>query len=178
MRGATGEGACEGGVRGGRNGGRARCPYRAARVMRVGNGGASRESRRPTVAPGARPCRAPCRGQSRGMQNSQRVLLAKPRTAPVARRRDGDIAPYRNGARAVRTATGHGEGRRSGVRARGAGCQAAHRGGEPPRAKERGGAMGTSRPTAKPHEGSARAVRGAREADGNIARARCAGGGL
>ena len=33
------------------------------------------------------------------MQNSQRVLLAMPRTAPVARRRDGDIAPYRNGAR-------------------------------------------------------------------------------
>ncbi len=31
------------------------------------------------------------------MQNSQRVLLAKPRTAPMARRRDGDIAPYRNG---------------------------------------------------------------------------------
>ena len=34
---------------------------------------------------------------SRGMQNSQRVLLALPRTAPMARRRDGDIAPYRNG---------------------------------------------------------------------------------
>ena len=34
---------------------------------------------------------------SRGLQNSQRVLLAKPRTAPLARRRDGDIAPYRNG---------------------------------------------------------------------------------
>ncbi len=49
------------------------------------------------IALGARPCRAPCRGQSRGMQNSQRVLLAKPRTAPMARRRDGDIAPYRNG---------------------------------------------------------------------------------
>ena len=31
------------------------------------------------------------------MQNSQRVLLAKLRTAPMARRRDGDIAPYRNG---------------------------------------------------------------------------------
>ena len=58
------------------------------------------------------------------MQNSQRVLLAKPRTAvasrwggagvrgakprtaPMARRRDGDIAPYRQGARGVRTATG------------------------------------------------------------------------
>ena len=58
------------------------------------------------IAPGTRPCRAPCRGQSRGMQNSQRVLLAKPRTAPMVRRRDGDIAPYRQAARAVRTATG------------------------------------------------------------------------
>ena len=40
------------------------------------------------------------------MQNSQRVLLAKLRTAPMVRRRDGDIAPYRQAARAVRTATG------------------------------------------------------------------------
>ena len=31
---------------------------------------------------------------------------AKPRTAPMARRRDGDIAPYRQAARAVRTETG------------------------------------------------------------------------
>ena len=31
------------------------------------------------------------------MQNSQRARDAKPRTAPMARRRDGDIAPYRNG---------------------------------------------------------------------------------
>ena len=38
------------------------------------------------------------------MQNSQRVPDAKPRTAPMARRRDGDIAPYRNGTRAVRKA--------------------------------------------------------------------------
>ena len=49
------------------------------------------------------------------MQNSQRVLLAKPRTAVASRhgrRRGGasrearrpSIAPYRNGARAVRTA--------------------------------------------------------------------------
>ena len=60
------------------------------------------------IAPGARPCRTPCRGQSRSMQNTQRVLLAKPRTAPMARRRDGDIAPYRQAARGVRTATGHG----------------------------------------------------------------------
>ncbi len=34
---------------------------------------------------------------SRGLQNSQRVLHAKPRTAPMACRRDGDIAPYRYG---------------------------------------------------------------------------------
>ena len=129
-----------------RNGGRARCPHRAARVIRVRilcanfawvNGGASREARRPSIAPGARPCRAPCRGQSRGMQNSQRVLLAKPRTAPwrggamgtsrptakphercarcqaahraKARRRDGDIAPYRNGTAPRGTTTGHGQ---------------------------------------------------------------------
>ena len=53
---------------------------------------------------------------SRGMQNSQRVHDTKARTAPMARRRDGDIAPYRqaargrrhgNGARAGRTARGH-----------------------------------------------------------------------
>ena len=37
------------------------------------------------------------------------VRDAKPRTAPVARRRDGDIAPYRNGTRGVRTATGRGD---------------------------------------------------------------------
>ncbi len=49
------------------------------------------------IAPGARPCRAPCRGQSRGMQHSQRVLLAKPRTAPMARRREpgGPAAKHR-----------------------------------------------------------------------------------
>ena len=41
---------------------------------------------------------------------------AKPRTAVAirhARRRDGDIAPYRNGARAVRAATGHNYGARA-----------------------------------------------------------------
>ena len=67
-------------------------PRNAPCVMRVG-----KWRRDHDIAPGARPCRAPCRGQSRDMQNSQRVLLAKPRTAPMARRRDGDIAPYRNG---------------------------------------------------------------------------------
>ena len=66
-------------------------------VMRVGNGGAIMTSRRvrgPAAhrAAGGEPSLA-----SRGLQNSQRVLHAKPRTAPMARRRDGDIAPYRNG---------------------------------------------------------------------------------
>ena len=66
-------------------------------VMRVG-----KWRRDHDIAPGARPCRAPGAGgepplASRGLQNSQRVLYAKPRTAPMARRRDGDIAPYRNG---------------------------------------------------------------------------------
>ncbi len=88
------------------NGGRARCPYRAARVMRVRNGGAIMTSRRvrgPAAhrAAGGEPPLA-----SRGMQNSQRVHDAKPRTAVASR---------------------HGQ--------------------------WRGGAMGTSRPTAKPHEG-------------------------
>ena len=49
------------------------------------------------------------------MQNSQRVHDAMPRTAPVARRRDGDIAPYRNGTASWDTATGHGRGRTGGV---------------------------------------------------------------
>ena len=68
---------------------------------------------------------------------------AKPRTAPMARRRDGDIAPYRQAARGRRPFEG--------IRAVCAGNQAAHRGGEPPRAMRRGGAMGTSRPTATGH---------------------------
>ena len=63
------------------------------------------------------------------MQNSQRVLLAKPRIAPMARRRDGDIAPYRNGTapRGTRCARGNGahvvragEGARQRDRTRGA----------------------------------------------------------
>ena len=171
------------------NGGRARCPHRAARVMRVGNGGAIMTSRRvrgPVAhrAAGGEPPLA-----SRGMQNSQRVLLAKPRTAPrrggasgeppramgrhralpqrdrttghgrcarrrgrnapwvmrgrktrdakartapMARRRDGDIAPYRNGTASRRTNTGH-EGVRTasahGRWARVGGTGAGHEGG-------------------------------------------------
>ena len=123
---------------------------------------------------------------SRGLQNSQRVLHAKPRTAPMARRRDGDIAPYRQAARGVRTATGHercarqrgtGVEHRNGARevrttkphGEGARCEAAHRGGEPPRAMARrrepggwgiptGGCGQASRPTAKPHGEGARAM--------------------
>ena len=77
-------------------------PCRAPRWRSATRGGASREARRPSIAPyrnGARGVRA-ARGRD-----------AKPRTAVAirhARRRDGDIAPYRNGARAVRAAMGYG----------------------------------------------------------------------
>ena len=72
---------------------------------RGGCGRASRRVRCPAAhhAAGGEPPLA-----SRGMQNSQRVLLAKPRTAPMARRRDGDIAPYRHAAREVRAGRGTG----------------------------------------------------------------------
>ena len=47
----------------------------------------------------------------RGLHQKERD--AKPRTAPMARRRDGDIAPYRDGARQRGTVTGRcGEGAR------------------------------------------------------------------
>ena len=128
----------------------------------------------------------PCRGQSRGMQNSQRVLLTKPRTAPMARRRDRDIAPYRQAARVMRTATGrtprdtggtHGHGtmrrdrdiapyrqaaRGGARRGRGEGQSRAPR-------RWRGGAIGTSRPTAKQHG------RCARPRDAATVRGRCDG---
>ena len=54
-------------------------------------------------------------GNARGewKRGGGRVRDAKPRTAPVARRRDEDIAPYRDGARAMRAATGHGNGGRT-----------------------------------------------------------------
>ena len=54
---------------------------------------------------------------SRSIQNSQRVPDAKPRTAPMARRRDGDIAPYRNGTAQRDTGGAHGKGPRNGARA-------------------------------------------------------------
>ena len=126
------------------------------------------------IAPGARPCRAPCRGQSRGMQNSQRVLLAKPRNGNGAH----DAKPrtavasrhgqWRGGAMGTSrpTAKPHeGFARQRGMRGahgEGARCEAAHRGGEPPRAMARrrepggwgaptGGGGQASRPTAMPH---------------------------
>ena len=79
------------------------------RAMR--RGGASREARRPTIAPyrhGAREVRtatahSEC-AQPRGTRISRDGQAAH---RAVARRRDGDIAPYRNGARAWDTATGH-----------------------------------------------------------------------
>ena len=59
----------------------------------------------------------------RGLHQKERD--AKPRTAPMARRRDGDIAPYRDGARQRGTVTGrcgeagHGEGHGDGAVRRG-----------------------------------------------------------
>ena len=59
---------------------------------------ASREARRPTIAPYRNRTRV--WGTATGHE-------AKPRTAPVARRRDGDIAPYRNGTRVWGAARGN-----------------------------------------------------------------------
>ena len=89
----------------------------------------------------------------------------------TARRRDGDIAPYRNGTRAGRAAMGAGQGRArwacaaraTGGAARGAECKAAHRGGEPPRAMRCGGASREARrPSIAPYHNGTRVERGAR----------------
>ena len=69
-----------------------RAAVRAGRWNKVVGG----NRRRALRGPGA-----PAGGRERG---------AKSRTAPMARRRDGDIAPYRYGAGAVRAATGHDRG--------------------------------------------------------------------
>ena len=86
-------------------------------------------------------------------QNSQRVLLAKPRTAAVSHRGRCGAAARRRAGRAM-----GGEG---------AGGQAAR---TVRTASGRCGAMGTSRPTAKPHgrcaRNGARAVRTQRDGDG------------
>ena len=73
-------------------------------------GGASREARRPSIAPlppsrtgeGARQ-RDRTTGHGRGARagRGKGARDAKPRTAPMARRRDGDIAPYRQAARGM-----------------------------------------------------------------------------
>ena len=110
------------------------------------------------------------------MQNSQCVRDVKPGTAPMVRRRVNARANFA-GCQAVHRADGAAarwghralppsrtrEGARRGER-RG------HRAGAPPnpasgtaraggwRAATRGGAMGTSRPTAKPHEGGCTAT--------------------
>ena len=55
------------------------------------------------------------------MQNSQRVHDAKPRTAPMARRRDGDIAPYRNGTAPRGTGGAHAKPHERCARQRGTG---------------------------------------------------------
>ena len=111
-----------------------------SRAPRRWRGGASREARRPSIAPyrngtaprgaggahgnGAReyramPCRAPRRGAAarwghRALPPSRtgegaRAVRTECQAAhrAEARRRDGDIAPYRQAARAGRTATGH-----------------------------------------------------------------------
>ena len=107
--------------------GNMRAHHAGVMEARAGRVGSPHGRWRPSIAMGARPCRAPCRGQSRVMQNSQRVLLAKPRTAP---RRGGasrearrpNIAPYRNG-----TAPRDKASRTRGQRAEGAGQSRAPR---------------------------------------------------
>ena len=84
-------------------------------------------------------------GGARGEGAARRARGTMPRTAPMARRRDGDIAPYRNGTR----------GMRRGGRVEGEGCKAAHRAdGAAARAGRPGGQA--SRPTAMLHEVCAR----------------------
>ncbi len=114
----------------GRNGGRARCPHRAARVMRVGKwrrepGDPAAEHRAARVMrdDGVRrgntngrgmPSRAPRRWRGGAIGTSRPTAKAHEEDARCqaahgdgAMRRDGDIAPYRKGARVVRTARGH-----------------------------------------------------------------------
>ena len=103
---------------------------------------------RATIAPGARPCRAPCRGRGTPAGKPRHAKLSACATCKaahraVARRRDGDIAPYRQATRGVRTATGHewaamarGSKPRTAVASRHGGRRggASREGGEPPRA--------------------------------------------
>ncbi len=86
---------------------------------------ASRHGRlRSSIAPGARLCRTPCRGRGAPAGKLRHAKLSacagsKAAHRAEARRRDGDIAPYRHAARG----RAHGEGARE-MRAQ---CHAAHR---------------------------------------------------
>ena len=80
------------------------------RIFAVCAAGARRCARRREVGGRAR---EGARGDAAGGERP-RAVAAKPRTAPMARRRDEDIAPYRNG-------TAWQWGTRVGVRRRGAG---------------------------------------------------------
>ncbi len=103
------------------------------------------------------------------LQNSQRVLLAKPRTAPVARR-----AMWRGGAMGTSRPTAMRHGRCARQRDTSVGRGGAMRTSRPTAMRHgrcarqrdtsvvRGGAMRTSRPTAMPHKRGARWGRGAR----------------
>ena len=103
---------------------------------------------------------------ARGVRTT-RARDAKPRTAPMARRRDGDIAPYRQAARGEHTgsapyrhaARGESTGGARGMPSRTPRWRAATGNGAAARAGRPGGRP--SRPTAMPHERCAR-PRGAR----------------
>ena len=86
---------------------------RQSHAPRRWRGGAMGTSR-PTAKPHEGERTTGARGARGGNERGRR---AKPRTAPMARRRDEDIAPYRNGTRAW--------GRGEGARRRGAGRGAA-----------------------------------------------------
>ena len=116
----------------------------------------------PRLASGGSPPAARC---AAGPRTRRDVIIAPPLPRPRstrithghgAMRRDGDIAPYRQAAREVRTATGHEHGARK-YRAppsRAPRWRAATGNGAAARAGRPGGQA--SRPTAKPHERCAR----------------------
>ena len=116
--------------------------HRAARIIRVGNG--ARSGAREGARGGAmwwrgRPSHAPRRGAAARWGH---------RALPPSR----TGGAHGDGAREVRTQRGHGWGARHGRTMCRAGCQVTHRAsGAAARAGSPGGAMGTSRPTAKPH---------------------------
>ena len=97
-------------------------------------GGASREVGSPHGR-GGQASRPTATGLHHGVRavRTEKARNAKPRTAPMARRRDEDIAPYRNGTRGVRAAkardegTGRGRGMPSRAPRRGAAARWGHR---------------------------------------------------